>query len=167
MPAEGRGGAGQRARRRKHGRTRGGRNRVHETRRAGRASEKGGRLPRSLRARGVAALGFRSLRRQAAPGVDGQKLRGLCCELGPEPAGSARTTEERALPGASHSASAHPERERENSARSASPRSKIAWCKRRWPGSYRQFSSKISWNARMVSARSGVRIRRSTVYGKE
>ena len=38
---------------------------------------------------------------------------------------------------------------------------------RRWPGSYRQFSSKISWSARMVSAQSGVRTRRYTVCGKE
>ena len=83
MPAEGRGRAEQLVRRGLHGCTRGRDDRVHETRRAGRTCKKEARLTNVVQFvdEELLRLAFRSLRKQAAPGVDGQSYEDYAVNL--------------------------------------------------------------------------------------
>ena len=57
-------------------------------------------------------LAFRSMRKQAAPGIDGQRYEDYAASLDQNLKGSIRAIEERPLPSARNSAGIHPEGER-------------------------------------------------------
>jgi hypothetical protein len=112
-------------------------------------------------------LAFRSLRKQAAPGVDGQRYEDYAANLDhnlKDLYQRLRTGRYRApvvrrvyIPKASGSGRRP----------LGSPRSKIGWSRRRWPGCFRRCSSRISWTAPTASGRGGVHGAASTPRGDD